>query len=59
MLKKRKKERELGAAYIFKFKLAFLEQIGESKIHFRPTFIFLKGVLLQLVSNFGVLVDFS
>ena len=54
-----KKERELRATYIFKFKLAFLEQFGESKINFRPSFIFIKAILLQLVSNFGVLVDFS
>ena len=57
--KEKEKERELGAAYIFKFELTFQVQFGKSKINFRPLIINFKAVLIDLVSNFMVLVDFN
>ena len=54
-----KKRESKGVAYFLKFELRFLSAIWRFRINFRPLIIYFKSVFIDLVSNFGIFVDFN
>ena len=54
-----KKGESKGAAYFLKFELNISSVIWRFKFKFRPLIIYLKSVFIDLVSNFGIFVDFN
>ena len=57
--RKRKERESKGAAYFLRFELNISSVIWRFKFNFRPLIIYLKSLFIDLVSNFGIFVDFN